>query len=136
MKHFENRFFLVAPLYKEAHATVYTIGTRTKEMYTNLFDNYWNQGYFLTWNGLYVYKVSDISQEEIYLKKRITTFFKELSYGVFSQDEASKIHLKLLIKTRMLMDAHTKEDMKVIFCKLLVFLSFSVTFCYLQFFYL
>lgn len=70
------------------------------------------------------------------MKKQITTFFKELSYDVFFQDEASKIHLKLLVKTRMLMDAHMKEDMKVIFCKLLVFLSFSVTFCYLQFFYL
>lgn len=42
-------------------------------------------------NGSYVYKEGDMSHEELYLKKRLVTFVKELShaYGFYSGDETS-----------------------------------------------
>lgn len=56
-----------------------------------------------------------MSQEELYLKKRVITFVKELCHvrGVTPQDETSRKCLKRLIKIRLLMDARTKEQRKV-----------------------
>lgn len=51
-------------------------------------------------NGSHVYKESDLSQEELYLKKeQLASFFKELRYvgGIFSRDKAPKKRLKRLI---------------------------------------
>lgn len=72
MKHFEDWFFLVAPLHKEAHTIICTIETGTKDMCIDLFYKYWNKGHFLTRKRSYFYKESDLSQEELYLKKRLS----------------------------------------------------------------
>lgn len=76
-----------------------------------LFCKFWNQGDFLTGNGLYVYKENDLSPKELYLKKRLTTFIKELGYvrGVVPRDEISNKRLKRLIQTRLLMNADSKR---------------------------
>lgn len=120
MKYFKNWFFLIASLHTEAHEIACTIGTRKKNTCTDLFYTYLNQGNFLTENGSYVYKESDLYQYELYLKKKMPTFIKELGYirGVITNDKNSKKHLKWLIETNLLMDVRTKEEMKVIFCKL------------------
>lgn len=133
MKYFKNGFFLIASLHKEAHAIVCTIGTRKKNTCTDLFYTYLNKGHFLTENGSYVYKESDLYQYELYLKKNMPTFIKELGYigGVITNDKNSKKHLKWLIETNLLMDVRTKEEMKVIFCKLSMLCSSSVSFYYL-----
>lgn len=82
---------------------------------------------------LYIYKESDMSQEEIYLNKRFITFFKELGYvrGIIPRDESLRKRLKRIMKTRLLMEANTKEKKKVVFGKLLMHLSFSVSYFYL-----
>lgn len=74
---------------------------------TKLFPEYWNGGHLLLGNELYVYKGDDISREELYLKKRMVSFVKDLGYprGVTPQDEASHKHLKRLTDTRQRMDA-------------------------------
>lgn len=74
-------------------------------------------------------------QEEPYLEKKVSHFFKDLGYfrGIVPRDKASKKLLKQLIETRLLMDENTKKDMKVIFSKLLVSLSFDVNYFYLKF---
>lgn len=76
-----------------------------------------------------------MSQKEIYLKKRLITFFKELGYvrGVIPLDEASEKRLKWFIKTCLLIDANTKEKRKVIFGELLVPLSLIISYFYLKF---
>lgn len=116
VKHFENQFFLVSLLHKEDHATLCTIGTETKNKCTILLHKYWNQGNFLTVNGLYACKESYPSHYELYLKKWMTTFIKELSYveSVIPQDDTSKKFLKRLVETRLEMDARTKEVRNVI----------------------
>lgn len=83
----------------------------------NLFSKYWNKCHFLKGNGLYVYKEDDLSQEEIYLIRRRTAFVKELGYvgDTTPWDKASQKRLKWIIKTHMLMDAHTKKERKVLF---------------------
>lgn len=55
-------------------------------------------------------KESDMFQGDLYLKKHLTTFVKEMGYTmvVITQDETSKRCLKQLSKTLMLMDTHTK----------------------------
>lgn len=84
-------------------------------------------------NGSYVYKESNMSKEELYLEKRLISFFKELGYakGDVLRDEISKKRLKQLIETRFLMD-DTKEERKVIFGELLVPFSPIVNYFYLQ----
>lgn len=69
LKHFENWFFLVVPLHKEARATMCTIWNSMGDRRTDLFHKYWNKGHFLKGNGSYVYKEDDLSHEEFYLKK-------------------------------------------------------------------
>lgn len=62
--------------------------------------------------------------KELYLKKLLVTFVKELSNvrGVTLRDETSKERLEWLVETHLLMDARTKKESSVIFCELLVFL--------------
>lgn len=71
-----------------------------------------------------------MSYEELYLNKRLITFFKELGYvrGIVPQEETSRKHLKWLIETCMLVDANTEEEMRVIFVKyptIFIFFYFS-----------
>lgn len=51
-------------------------------------------------NESYVYKEDDLSQKELYLKKQLVTFFKELSYvgGAILWDGSSRKRSKWLIK--------------------------------------
>lgn len=77
--------FFVTRLNKDAHAKVSSIGTEIKNRYTGLFWKFWNQCHFLLESELYVYKESDMSHKELYLKKQLVIFFKELGYvGGFS----------------------------------------------------
>lgn len=59
-------------------------------------------------------------QEELYLKKQLVTFIKELIYvvGITPLDEISKKISKLFVKTRLLMKTRTNEDRKVILVSL------------------
>lgn len=89
--------------------------------YTNLFPKYWNKGHLLMENGLYVYKGGGWPLSgRLVLKKRMVSFVKDLGYpeGVVPQDEASKKCLKLLIDTRLLMNAHAREERKIIYYQL------------------
>lgn len=135
MKHFENEFSLVTPINEGAHAQVCAIRIRTENRCTNLFPKFLNQGHFLMENGSYIYKESGMSQKEIYLKKRLITFFKELGYigGVIPLDEASEKRLKWFIETCLLIDANTKEKRTIIFGELLVPLSLIISYFYLKF---
>lgn len=54
-KQFENRFFLVVPLHKKAHAIMCTIRIRMGDKCVDLFHKYLNKDHFLMGNGLYVY---------------------------------------------------------------------------------
>lgn len=96
-----------------------TIRTKTENKCTDLFHKYHKRGNFLSGNGSYVYKESDMSQDELYLKKHMTTFIKELSHvgDVIPQNEILKKRLKRLVETRLLMDAHTKEERKSFFIR-------------------
>lgn len=70
---------------------------------------------------MYIYKEDYISQKDLNLKKQTVGFIKELGYPgcVIPQDEVSQKCLKRLIETHLLMDAHTKEERKVIFLRVL-----------------
>lgn len=80
-------------------------------------------------NRLYVYKRDSLSREELYLKKCLMSFIKDLSYpgGVIPWDEASRKCLKRLIDTRLLMDTDTMEDRKNVFCIILDALDYFIT---------
>lgn len=93
--HFEIWFFLVVPLYKEAHEIMCIIWTKMEDMCSNMFHKYWNKGHFMMRNDMYVYKEGDISLEEIYMKKQLVTFIKELDHiGVVTHcDESSNKYL-------------------------------------------
>lgn len=95
-KHFEIWLFLVFPLYKEARVTLCTIGTKMEDKGTNLFHKYSNKVHFLIGNGSYIFNKIGLSNEEIYLKKWLVTFVKELGReeGVIPYDETSRKHLK------------------------------------------
>lgn len=64
LQHFKNLLFLVVPLYKEAHATVCTIGTGVENMCIGLFPKYSKKGHFLMENGLYVFGKT-LSKEKV-----------------------------------------------------------------------
>lgn len=74
-----------------------------------------------------------MSQERLYLKKQLITFFKKLGYvgGVIPLNEASRKRLKWFVETCILMEANTKDEMNVIFGKLSVSLSFDVCYLYI-----
>lgn len=80
LKHFKKWFFLVVPFHKEAHATMCNVGTGVEDRCISQFPKYLNKCHFLMGNGLYVYKTGNISQEELYLKRIIVNFVKELGY--------------------------------------------------------
>lgn len=71
-------------------------------------------------NRLQVYKEEDLSQEELCVKKRLSSFVKDLGYlgGSIPQDEVDKKCLKCLIDTRLVMEVRTMEERKIIFGKL------------------
>lgn len=119
LKHFENRFFLEVALLKEAHAIIYTIGTMMKDRCTIIFHKYYNICHFLVGNGLDVYEECNLFQEELYLKKRLFSFVKELTHvgSVTPHNEASKKRLKLFIEIHLLIGVHTKEERNVVFNK-------------------
>lgn len=60
-----------------------------------------------------------LSREELYFKKWSITFVKDLGYfwGVTPLDEVARKHLKCLIKSRLIVDAYVREEMKIIFGK-------------------
>lgn len=53
-----------------------------------------------------------MSQEELYLKKRLVTFFKEMSYvgDVVLWEDASKKHLKRFIKSH----CHSSQSRNIV----------------------
>lgn len=66
-------------------------------------------------NWWYVYKKEDLSQKELYQKKWMLSFVKDQGYlaGDIYQDEAGRKFLKLLIDTRLLMHAHTRDERRL-----------------------
>lgn len=127
IKHFQDRFFFVTPLTEIAHANICIIKANLKYKLTDLFFTLWSQCHFLMGNGSYIYKEEDLSQNELYLKKQLVAFSKELGYvkGIVPQDESSRRLSKRLTETRLLIDANTIEERKVIFGKFLKFHSLS-----------
>lgn len=81
-------------------------------------------------NGPYIYKEGDLSKDELYLRKQLVTFVKGLDHfgGVIPSDETSKKRLKWHVKTRLLMDARTKEEKKAIFGEILVLFPSTIIF--------
>lgn len=77
LKHFEDRFFLVTLIHQEAYAVVYDVRDGVE---VSVFPKYWNDSHFLIGNGLYIYKEDDFSQKELYLKKKLMSFAKDLGY--------------------------------------------------------
>lgn len=131
MNHFKDKFFLVTPLHEDSHAKIFVIETELEYRCMNLFCKFLSHGHFLMGNKLYVYKEVDLSQEDLYLKKQLFIFFKELG---FLQDEASRKLSKRIIKNRLLLDDNSEEESKVIFGKLAVSLSFYVFYICLYYF--
>lgn len=95
-KHCEDHLFLFSPLKEEDYVRVCAIKTEPEYRCTYLFYKFWNQYHFWTGYGSYIYKENDFYHEELYLKKQLITFFKELGYarGVVPQDEALRKHFK------------------------------------------
>lgn len=96
---------------------VCVVGDEVEEKYVELFPKYWNVSHFLMGNEVYIYKGQDLSHKELYSKKRLTNFVKDMGYlgGVTPQDEPNWEFFKCLINTRMLMDIRTKEERNIIF---------------------
>lgn len=71
-------------------------------------------------NGLYIYKWDDIYHMDIYLKKQLMSFIRELAYheGITPCDKASQKHLKRLVDTCLLLDAYTREEGRLFFVSL------------------
>lgn len=66
--------------------------------------------------GVYVYKGEKPSQEELYLKKCLESFVKDVGHprGITSQYEFDQKHF---IDARLMMDVCTREKRKIIFGK-------------------
>lgn len=119
--------FSVTRLNKDAHAKVSSIGTEIKNQCTGLFWKFWNQCHFLLENELYVYKESDMWHKELYLKKQLVTFFKELGYvGGFSHWMKPQINAWNDLLRTVCWQKPIWRKRKVIFSKPLVSLSSTI----------
>lgn len=80
VKHFKDIYFLVIHLKKKAHVKICKIEHMPSYVSANLFCKFWSQSHLLTWNESYVYKEDDIYQEDVFLKRKMVDFYKEVSY--------------------------------------------------------
>lgn len=64
MTDFDDHFYLVTPMTKEAHANIYRLEPNPASTCSNVFHKYWTKSHYLTRFGLYSYKEEDMSLEE------------------------------------------------------------------------
>lgn len=117
VKHLKNWLFLVTTLNEESHAEIYSIDPGLPYQCSCIFSKFWHQINFLLDLGSYVYRMDNLSQEDVFLKKWLVSFFEDLGYvrGVVPPDAASKKQLQRLTETRLLMNVDSKLSRNVIF---------------------
>lgn len=80
MNHFKNHLFLATPINKEAHTIICYIDPKSPYQSSNIISK------FLSNFESYIYRKDDSSQEDVFLKKQLVSFFEDLDYfrGNFS----------------------------------------------------
>lgn len=80
MKHFKYRYFLVTLLNEVAHAHICIMKLGISYLCLDIFTMLWHHTHFLEDLVSYVYKIYYLSQEEIYLKRKLVYFFEGFVY--------------------------------------------------------
>lgn len=59
---------------------------------SNIFSKFWQQSHLLSKSKSHVYRMNDLSQEDIFLKRQVVSFSDALGYarGVIPHDVGSK----------------------------------------------
>lgn len=110
MKHFKDRYFLVSLLTRITHDNMCTLELFPPYQCSNKFSKFWCHIYLITDNGTYIYRMDDLSQNGIYLNRKLISFLKGLSFidNVKLSDVASKKPKKQYMVTRLLVEVDLK----------------------------
>lgn len=81
MKHLKDQFFLATPINEDGMQRFVPLRLNQNVDSCVYFVSFGARGLFLTGNGSYIYKENNPSREDLYLKKWLIIYFKELGYA-------------------------------------------------------
>lgn len=69
------------PLNDKSDSKLCFIDLRLPYQYSYILSIFWNQSHFLSDSECFVYRMDNLSQEDVFLKRKLESLFEDLAYS-------------------------------------------------------